>query len=714
MKIILILAFISSVINAHSQSFIRGVVTDEKNKSLEYANVSIEGTVEGTTSHEDGTFELRVSNNTEIVLVFRTMGYETEKMVVDVAKNEFIQVQMKTNVKELGEIVVVSSGFNLKGGSTIGEKNAIELVTVAGSEGDLFKSLNFLPGVQVADTNGKLLVRGGDDSESQTYIDGMHVLNAYTTVPANVSARSRYSPFVFEGMNFEQGGYVSEYSQSLSSILPLTTKDVSIENKLGVQLLTTGVGSGGTKSWDKSSIGFNVDYNNMGPYYDLVAHNDRNNKWTKPYSNLLGQGQYRIYLTENTILKAYTTYSKTRFNMFQTIPFTEESRLLNMDEDNIYLNTTLRHKTKGGVNIFLGGAFSYNNQQIENGNVLGDKIGMKESELHLKTKASKRLTNHYNLEIGTETFFKEYDFSYQETSFLKKDISHNITGAYLSNDFIVASNLFFNASLRAEYTSISGEWNILPRLALNYKMKDLTIMGAYGKYQQLADRDYLLFNNDLEAKECQQFIAGAYYRQWGKLMRLELYHKRYDNLVCGSDYNYQAIGKGFSNGIDIFIRDPKFLKRWEYTLSYSYNNSKRQYDTFEQMVSPNYSTKHNAALSLKYDLFHYKTILGISNRFASGRPYHDPNKTGEMNAYTKLYNSVDLCATFLLHPKFIIYTSVSNVFNRDNIYGYTYSSQKNEKGSYNRIAKTPYNNQLFIVGFFLTLGGTKAYDPANF
>ena len=76
----------------------------------------------------------------------------------------------------------------------------VELVTVAGSNGDLYKALQTLPGVQVQGETGHLLVRGGSSEETQTYIDGLHVLKPYTSTGINTAARSRYSTFMFSGV----------------------------------------------------------------------------------------------------------------------------------------------------------------------------------------------------------------------------------------------------------------------------------------------------------------------------------------------------------------------------------------------------------------------------------------------------------------------------------------------------------------------------------
>lgn len=694
---------------------ISGIVKDEKGNPLSFVNISAEGTVDGTNSEENGsfTFETQNSDTNKIILKASMLGYTDYREEVYSEKTENIEIILKTKTKELNEIIVTGSNYILKGNSDLSNKNAVDLVTIAGAEGDIYKSLSMLPGTQVAGSDGKLLVRGGDSRESQTYIDGMHVLNAYTSVPENTGARSKYSPFLFEGISFSQGGYSSEYSQGLSSVLPLSTKDESRISKIGVSVLSVGVGGGGTKSWANSSVSLNMDYTNIAPYNNLLHSNDKKN-WKKPYEMFAGQNQFRFHLNKNTVLKTYFAYDKTKFEQITDEPFNENNRDLAFNEDNLYLNTTLNSKLPSDIKLFSGIAFSLNKRKINGGQVAGDKVGMKESEIHTKIKSEKRFSNLYKTGIGFEVLLKKYDFSYQDTLLFKKGIKHSVAGVYISNDFVITSNLYFNISSRLEYTALTEKWNILPRIALNYNINGFVFSGAYGRYQQQADKDYLLYNTGLSSETCRHMVLGLHHQSGNNTYRIELYHKKYNNLVTIQDMEYRSSGKGFSNGMDIFLNNRKFLNNWEYMVSYSYNNSKRKYKDHHDMISPSYSTKHNVSVSLKYNLLRYRTFLGITNRFASGRPYYNPNKEGDMNSLTPLYNSLDVCVTILAHKRLIIHASASNILNKDNIFGYNYSSKPDTSGKYNRMPVTQYHKQFFVIGFFISLGGKAAYDASNF
>ena len=156
-------------------------------------------------------------------------------------------VHLKFSIDSVGlEEVVVKGHRTPAANSRWSDLSPVELVTVGGANGDLYKALQTLPGTQVQGESGELLVRGGSSYETQTYIDGMHVLNPYTSTGINTPARSRYSTFMFSGVNLASGGASQEYGEALSAVLPLETKDYSKVNKIGVNASVVGVGGGGT------------------------------------------------------------------------------------------------------------------------------------------------------------------------------------------------------------------------------------------------------------------------------------------------------------------------------------------------------------------------------------------------------------------------------------------------------------------------------------
>jgi hypothetical protein len=121
------------------------------------------------------------------------------------------------------------------------------------------------------------------------------------------------------------------------------------------------------------------------------------------------------------------------------------------------------------------------------------------------------------------------------------------------------------------------------------------------------------------------------------------------------------------------------------------------------LTTPQYATRHNASLVLKYTIPRWGTIIGLTNRFSSGRPYHNPLRAGLMNDEVKPYNSLDLGLTFLPSRKVIIHASASNILCR-----------KNEFGRVDNKSVLATSDHFFYIGVYITLGKKAAYDVSNF
>ncbi len=96
---ILLFLFLTFSVSAQ----IKGVVVDENNKPISYVNIWVENENIGTTSQENGTFLIDISNEKRVV--FSAVGYETKK--VKISDNE--KVVLKEAVFTLEEVFIVKS-----------------------------------------------------------------------------------------------------------------------------------------------------------------------------------------------------------------------------------------------------------------------------------------------------------------------------------------------------------------------------------------------------------------------------------------------------------------------------------------------------------------------------------------------------------------------------------------------------------------------------
>lgn len=613
-------------------------------------------------------------------------------------------VRLTFNIDSVGlDEVVVRGKKTPAANSRWSDMHPVELVTVGGANGDLYKALQTLPGTQVQGETGELLVRGGSSYETQTFIDGMHVLNPYTSNGINTPSRSRYSTFMFSGVNLASGGASQEYGEALSAVLPLETKDYSKVDKVGVNASVVGVGGGGTKTLDRGSLSVDLNYQNLG-LYDKV-YSGRTD-FEQPYRMFSGATQFRHTPGDATVFKVYAQYDRTDFSAYEG----DERRLFALTEDNIYVNATFRYRAAGGWDWFAGAAYSYYNREVGGAAVSGDNWLERQRELHLKTKMSKRFSSVFRLDMGVESYIRNYRNHYLYSSMDDANqMSPTISAGFFSAAYYPVERLKAELSFRTEYTSPNRKINFSPRLAVNYYWGDVMLSGIVGRYTQLPENDWLVRSRKLMSEACMQYNLGMQYGYEGRFYKAELYYKNYDRLVLEeTDTETGSVlltsgGYGYSRGMDLFFRDRVSIKNLEYQLSYTYNISKRKYQRCSELTTPQYATRHNAALVVKYSLPRLHSIIGLTNRFSTGRPYHNPLLPGLMNDEVKPYNSLDVGVTFLASKKVIIHASASNILGR-----------KNEFGKVDNKAILASSDHFFYVGVYVTLGKKAAYDVSNF
>ncbi|MEO9891535.1 TonB-dependent receptor [Aurantibacter sp.] len=96
---------------AIAQTNISGTVSDESGTPLPGVSVVIQGTTTGVTTDFDGLYAIAVDDN-NAVLVFSYIGFASQN--VTVGTNTSIDVQMKEDVQNLEEVVVVGYGTQKK------------------------------------------------------------------------------------------------------------------------------------------------------------------------------------------------------------------------------------------------------------------------------------------------------------------------------------------------------------------------------------------------------------------------------------------------------------------------------------------------------------------------------------------------------------------------------------------------------------------------
>ena len=688
-----------------SQQTISGTILDEKNKPLASANVFIDGTYDGATSDEKGEFEFKTTSIGNQTLVVSYLTYETLKISIDVANCKNKSIKMKESVNTLDAVVITAGTLEAGDKARVSVLKPLDIVTTAGALGNIVSALQTLPGTQNVGEDGRLFVRGGEADETQTFVDGIRVAQPYGASTDNLPTRGRFSPFLFNGISFSTGGYSAEYGEALSSVLLLNTQDIPEQNKTDISFMTVGLGVGHTQKWKKSSLSINTAYIDLAPYQVAIPQDV---DWNRPFQSLSGESVYR-YNFEQGILKVYAAFDASRFDLNrEDINQTEKVRV-DLNNNNFYFNTSYKGNFAGNWQLFTGLSYGYGQNKIGfNANNLNNA----EHASHLKLKFKKSITDRVKLSFGADYFITKFDEDYNTTFIGGYD--SNIAAVYTEADIFFSKKFAAKVGLRASTNDYIKENSISPRMALAYKVsKGSQFSLAYGTFEQSPKQEYLKYSDAFETEKASHYILNYQYTKNSRTLRTEVYFKDYSDLVKYStnssqiNYNFNNNGDGFAKGLDIFWRDGTSIKNLEYWFSYSYIDTKRNYKNFITDATPSFVAKHTMSLVTKYWISDWKSQIGFTQSFSSGRPYNNPNELVFMNGKTKSFSNLSFNWAYLLSQQKILYFSVSNVLGTQNVFGYEYANTRNSNNIYDRKAVVPTADRFFFVGFFWTISEKK-------
>ncbi|WP_299607806.1 TonB-dependent receptor [uncultured Aquimarina sp.] len=692
-----------------AQTTISGTVTDPSGIPIPGANIYLKGTYDGASSTDTGSFSFTTSETEDQILVVSFLSFETFILNATVNEMKNLKITLKEDVNSLGSVILNAGTFSAGDNSKASVLTPLDIVTTAGAAGDYIGAFQTLPGTSTVAEDGRLFVRGGDANEANVYIDGLRVFQPFSATANNIPTRGRFSPFLFKGTNFSTGGYSAEYGDALSSVLLLNTIDQPEQEKTDLSFISVGLGVGNTQKWEKNSLSINAFYLNLKPYQEVISQRV---DWIKPFESLSGEAVYR-HQFNNGLFKLYGGLNYADFELIQEDINIPEGINFGLTNRNLYLNASYKGELGNDWTLATGVSFAndHNDIKIEDTNVDSD-----DNSAHLKVKLRKRFNNRFKLNFGIEQFLGDFKEDVSATTFgnFQSSFNNNSTAAFGEANIFFNKKLAMQVGIRGTHNSLLDITRISPRASLAYKIAEKSQVSlAYGDFYQAPQQDVLKYNSSLDPEKSSHYILNYLYQNNGRTLRAEAYYKGYDRLVkfdtelpeFGSTFTNN--GDGYAAGLDLYWRDNKSFKNFEYWASYSYLDTKRNYRNYPERATPNFAAKHNLSLVGKYWVQDWKSLISTTYNFASGRPYTDPNTPDFLGTKTRTFNSLNMSWAYLISQQKILFVSVSNVLGFDNVFNYQYANTPNVNGNFARRAIRPTADRFFIVGFFWTISDDK-------
>ncbi|WP_026956260.1 TonB-dependent receptor [Algoriphagus vanfongensis] len=698
-----------------SQTGISGKVLDEKNRPLPGVNIFIKGSYDGATSGEDGTFEFDTDAAGTQTLVYQLMGFKSQEFTIacDFSPIVFRDVSLREMITEMNAVTISAGAMQASDASKAVVLKPLDIVTTPSAMGDIIGAFQTLPGTSTVGNDGRLFVRGGDASEVGIYIDGLRVGNAYGSTAGNFPTRTRFNPNLFKGTFFSTGGYSAEYGQALSSALALNSKDISPRSQGDLSLLSLGGGYSHTLSSDKQSITVTGNIFDLGPYQELVKQNI---DWERgPHSWDLEMASQKK-LADGGLLKVMARTEAGGMKMWQKLPGVE-GRGVFIDLDNRYTfaQTNWKKAYENGWTIFTGISYSDNKDDI-----FYDSVNLQKRSklLHAKFTGIKDFSDRISANSGIEYIQNGYKEAIIEAQVERDYEDHQFYG-FTEWDFYLSKKLVFRSGLRAGHSSLNQETWLDPRASFAYQVSENgQISLAGGTFSQVPTENFRVLNPGLKNVKAKHLILNYLYGGNGRTLRAEAFYKSYDNLVTFDGLPMAPLdpineGKGFAKGIDLFYRESRLVKNTDFWVTYSFVDSKRQFDQYSSKVQPSFAPKHNFSIVAKHGFESLQSQLGMSFSMNDGYAYTDPNQGEEMNSKTQSFQNLSLSWSYLPKPNLIIHFAVSNVLGRENVFGYQYAQTPNSSGVYESLPSGQAAPRFLLLGVFLTLSKDKTANNLN-
>ena len=702
--------------NVLSQTRISGMLKDTKNIPLPFASISIENTIDGTTTDSLGHFSFRTREVGKHVLVASYIGYDTKKDTIFITKGNMVH-NMTLHEKPLAirEVVVTAGAFEANDDPKVAILKPLDIYTNAGSGGDIAGAIRTLPGTQAQTDQTGLFVRGGDASESNFIIDGMVVQNPFSSNVPGVSQRSRFMPFQFKGISFSSGGYSVRYGQALSSILELNTMDLPEKTTLNFSAGVTGIALSGVERWKKSSFEITGHYDNISPFLKLATPNFQ--FFEIPTGGGLS-GNYVLAATNRDLLKIFLKYDVSSSGIYVPNPYSSDiihfpnpgDSIIGfgLKNKNLYFNSSYRH-TFDNLILRTSVSASNNKDNINWGPVGGSNYDWR---VQWRGEALLNITDRLNLLAGSE--LQRYQFN-QSFSTFNSGFNEFLAAGYTELEWKPFHWLAFKPGIRFEHSNLLNKNNLGPRLAMAIGTgNDSQVSLAGGLFYENPDKKYLFSGYRPGFQNAVHYIANYQWIKNDRTFRIETYYKSYNQLVfenLGNSVKYDAnlyrfippgenitnTGSGYAGGLEIFWRDKATIPNLDYWISYSYIDTRRLYQNFQRSVTPSFVANNNLNVLVKYFIEPLQVNVGASYVYASGRPFYNPDfQLRKAPDYHDLSFNMSYLTT--LGKVFAVaYMGIDNVLNLKNIYGYQFSPDGTSHNIVPALYRTVY------VGFSISL-----------
>lgn len=738
-RLLILLFFLTLLYPQTIQKQITGKIIDGETKlPLSGVNIYLVKLQKGTVSDDKGNYIIPNVESGNYIINYSFIGYKkvTQTDVIVKSSNQtIVNVSMFPDALELGEVVVNSGYFSKTESKPLSNLNfsSEEIRRSPGSAGDVSRILFILPSVaKINDSKNSLIVRGGSAFENSYYIDNIEIpnINHFPTQGASDGPIGLLNVDFIEDVNFYSGGFSSLYGDKLSSVMEIKYSDGNnvFTPKIGLNMAGMYFSAQGPILKGKSSYAFSANKS----WLDLIIKNVDDAEIIPEYWD--AQAKVVFNITDKSKISVFNIFSNDRID--QKYSTATDKGIF------VYGNAKILSHT-GGLNYqHIWGTTSYSNFAVSNSFTKYDYIfnKTKTKELLLQNKSEENTTNVRNsnfikfsdkhkLEFGEE--FKLTNNNYEvnfgnytdefgtefKSKVVNKTYSDLRVGVYANYTTRFFNKFVLTSGFRGDFYKNNKKFYISPRFSIMYEFNEKTNISLFGGlfYQGLPA--VILAQNE-KFRSIDVMKSAHYILSFSHLitpetkLTIELFDKEYTNLPIDPSQPYLLLvdetmksanqilehsavvsgGKAFTRGIELVVQK-KLAEKLYGMISASYSVSKytdltgkernRNYDNrFNFSVEGGYKPNDSWEFSLRWLYAGGRPITPVNEVLSTQKNqlvlFENKVNGDRLPDYHSLNIRADKRFNFD-NSNLIVYLSISNIYGRDNIYGYEWDENKNKK-----------------------------------
>lgn len=217
------------IVNVHARRVrFYGYVLDEQNRGIEACNVfwkeSVSTSAVGTSTNNNGYYDLTLSSEDSVTIVYSMLGYETVEMRLLPTRDVLnINIELRESGEQLAEVEVkgIQRQQDMMERVDASTRRVIPDISGGGIESLL---ITFAGVSQTNEMSSQYNVRGGSFDENAVYVNGIEIHRPLLVRAGQQEGLSFVNPEMVQNVQFSAGGFDARFGDKSSSVLDIRYK----------------------------------------------------------------------------------------------------------------------------------------------------------------------------------------------------------------------------------------------------------------------------------------------------------------------------------------------------------------------------------------------------------------------------------------------------------------------------------------------------------